>query len=90
MKLSSRARYALRFMLEIAKHSDGITPVSLSLAAKTGGMPRRYLEQLAIGLKSAGLVRGVSGKVGGYHLTRPPAEIRIGDIVQAAIGPVSG
>jgi Rrf2 family protein len=76
-------------MLEIAKQSDGITPVSLNRIAQKGELPRRYLEQLAMSLKNAGLVRGVSGKVGGYHLMREPAEIKIGDIVQAVIGPIN-
>ena len=52
-------------------------------------MPRRYLEQLVIGLKNASLIRGVSGKVGGYCLTKPAGEIKIGAIIESAIGPVN-
>jgi Rrf2 family protein len=89
MKLSTRARYALRLMLELARYDDGARPVSLNKVAQKGALPRRYLEQLVVGLKRAGLIRGVSGKEGGYHLTRMPAEIKIGDIVIAAIGPIN-
>ena len=89
MKLSTRARYALRLMLEIAKQSKDGAPVSLSQVAKSDDLPRRYLEQLVIALKRDSLLRGVSGKEGGYYLTRPPAEIKIGEIIEAAIGPVS-
>jgi Rrf2 family cysteine metabolism transcriptional repressor len=89
MKLSTRARYALRLMLEIARQSDGKSPVSLSQVAERGDLPRRYLEQLVIALKRDSLLRGVSGKDGGYCLTRPPSEIKVGEIVESAIGQIS-
>ena len=89
MKLSTRARYALRMMVEIAKGTNGDKRVSLSQVAKSTNLSRRYLEQLAIGLKKASLITGISGKTGGYILTRPPEKIRIGQIVEAAIGPIN-
>ncbi len=76
-------------MIQIARQADRNIPVSLTQVAKQGELPRRYLEQLVIGLKNASLIRGVSGKVGGYCLTRPAGEIQIGAIVEAAIGPVN-
>jgi Rrf2 family protein len=89
VKLSTRARYALRLMLEIAKQADRNIPVSLQQVARQGELPRRYLEQLVIGLKNASLIRGVSGKIGGYCLTKPAGEIKIGAIIESAIGPVN-
>lgn len=89
VKLSTRARYALRLMLQIAKQADRNIPVSLQQVARQGDMPRRYLEQLVIGLKNASLIRGVSGKIGGYCLTKPAGEIKIGAIIESAIGPVN-
>lgn len=89
MKLSTRARYALRLMLEIAKQADRNIPVSLQQVARQGELSRRYLEQLVIGLKNASLIRGVSGKIGGYCLTKPAGEIKIGAIIESAIGPVN-
>ena len=89
MKLSTRARYALRMMVEIAKQSKGGKNVSLSQVAESTDISRKYLEQLAIGLKNASLITGTSGKGGGYVLARPSEEIRIGQIVEAAIGPVN-
>src|SRR3990170_2115852 len=89
VKLSTRARYALRLMVQIAKQADRNIPVSLQQVARQGELPRRYLEQLVIGLKNASLIRGVSGKVGGYCLTKPAGEIKIGDIIASAIGPVN-
>ena len=89
MKFSTRARYALRLMVQIAKQADRNIPVSLNQVALQGEMPRRYLEQLVIGLKNASLIRGVSGKVGGYCLTKPAGEIKIGAIIESAIGPIN-
>ena len=89
MKLSTRARYALRMMVEIAKQTHGDEKVSLSQVAKSSDLPRRYLEQLAIGLKNASLITGFSGKGGGYILAKSPEEIRIGEIIEAAIGPIN-
>jgi Rrf2 family protein len=76
-------------MLQIAKQADRNIPVSLQQVARQGDMPRRYLEQLVIGLKNASLIRGVSGKIGGYCLTKPAGEIKIGAIIESAIGPVN-
>ena len=68
MKLSTRARYALRMMVEITRQANGEKKVSLSQIARSSNLPRRYLEQLAIGLKKASLITGISGKGGGYIL----------------------
>ncbi|MBI4832862.1 MAG: Rrf2 family transcriptional regulator [Candidatus Lindowbacteria bacterium] len=89
MKLNTRARYALRAMIQIARSSHDGKPVNLSdIAAKTS-LSRRYLEQLVIPLKNASLLKGMSGKEGGYVLARPPEKIKVGDIIQAAIGPIN-
>jgi Rrf2 family cysteine metabolism transcriptional repressor len=89
MKLNTRARYALRAMIQIAQHSGTGKPVNLTDIAKTTSVSKRYLEQLVIPLKNASLLRGVSGKEGGYLLARSADEIRVGDIVEASIGPIN-
>ena len=88
MRLSTRARYALRMMLDVARNGGSGDPVSLANVAERTGISRGYLDQLAIALRSAHLVRGVSGRRGGYRLTTPPAAITLGQIVEAAIGPI--
>jgi Rrf2 family protein len=88
MRLSTRARYALRMMLDVARHGSGGDPVSLAAVSERTGISRGYLEQLAMALRSARLVRGVSGRHGGYKLTTMPSQITLGRIVEAAIGPV--
>jgi Rrf2 family protein len=88
MKLSTRGRYALRMMLDLARHEGGDRPVSLTSVAKRTGLSRGYLEQLALALRTAKLLRGVSGRNGGYKLARSAGEIRVGEIVEATIGPI--
>jgi len=88
MKLSTRARYALRVMLDIARHGGGETPVPLAAVAVRTDLSHGYLEQLAMGLRRARLLRGVAGRKGGYLLGLEPTEIRIGDVVEASIGEV--
>ncbi|MBI5477527.1 MAG: Rrf2 family transcriptional regulator [Deltaproteobacteria bacterium] len=89
MRISTRGRYSLRMMLEIARFSDDETPISLQDVATWTGISRRYLEQLIIPLKAARLLRGRSGRAGGYSLTRQPAEIKVGEVLAAAMGPLS-
>lgn len=88
MKISSRARHAVRLVLEIARFSDGRTPVQLSEVARVTGLSRRFLEQIAIALKSHALLVGVCGRNGGYLLARPSEKITIGDVLAAVIGPI--
>jgi Rrf2 family protein len=89
MRLSSRARYALRMLIEIAEHEGEAGPVSLKEVAQRSRISHSYLEQLAISLKNASLIRGRSGHRGGYRLARSAATITIGQIVQAVIGPIN-
>ncbi len=89
MKLSTQARYALRSMITISRLGEDDEPVSLERVAKHTHLSKRYLEQLAMRLRRASLIRGVSGRHGGYVLERRPEDINVGHIVEAAIGPVS-
>jgi len=88
MRISTRGRYALRMMIDLARHGTGNQPISLAMVAERTDLSRGYLEQLAQALKHAGLLRSVAGRHGGYRLTRSPAEITIGHIVEASIGPL--
>ncbi|HSO22197.1 MAG TPA: Rrf2 family transcriptional regulator [Chondromyces sp.] len=88
MKISTRGRYALRMMLDVARHGGEDAPVSLASVADRTGISHGYLEQVALALKSAALVRGVAGRHGGYKLAKPAREISIRQIVEATIGPI--
>lgn len=88
MKISTRGRYALRMMLDIACHGGRNTPVSLASVSERTRISHGYLEQVALALRSARLVRGVAGRHGGYTLSWPPEEITVGQILEAALGPI--
>ncbi|MCP4900851.1 MAG: Rrf2 family transcriptional regulator [bacterium] len=88
MKLSTRARYALRLMVDLAVQGNEDESVSLATVAGRTGLSRGYLEQLALTLRNARLVRSSAGRKGGYRLARPASKITIGEIVEASIGPI--
>ena len=78
----------MRAMFDLAVHfSQG--PIQTKDIAKRQQIPARYLEQLFIPLRRAGLVRSLRGIHGGFTLTRPPAEILLSEIIRATEGPVT-
>jgi Rrf2 family protein len=89
MKLRTRARYSMRMMMAIAKLSLEGVPVGLGDVSKQCGVSKGYLEQLVGSLRNARLLRALSGRGGGYTLARSADEIKIGDIIEAAIGPIA-
>ncbi len=80
MKLSTRARYGTRLMLDMAQHY-GKGPLHLAAVAARQGISVKYLEQIIIPLKRAHYVESVRGPKGGHILARPPEEISVGEIV---------
>ena len=88
MKVSTKGRYGLRALLDIALHQDE-GPLSIQSIAEHQGLPERYLEQLMVPLRKAGLVSSVRGPQGGYVLGRNPKDITVGNIVRALEGPVA-
>lgn len=83
MKMSTKGRYAVMAMIDIASHSHG-EPVSLAEIAQRQDISQEYLEQLFGKLRRAGLVDSSRGPGGGYRLARTPAETAISDIILAA------
>ncbi|CAA7601543.1 Transcription regulator Rrf2-type [Acididesulfobacillus acetoxydans] len=88
MKLSTRGRYGLKAMFDLAVHM-GEGPVSLKSIAERQDISEHYLEQLIAGLRKAGLVKSVRGAQGGYVLGREPAKIRVGDVIRVLEGPIA-
>ena len=85
MKISTKGRYALRLMLDIALYSKN-KPVSIKEISKRQGISDKYLEQIISVLNSAGYVRSVRGPQGGYLLTREPQEYTVGMILKLTEG----
>ena len=85
MNISTKGRYAVRAMLDLALQSrDG--PTLLKDISKRQGISDLYLEQLFIRLRTAGLVRSTRGPKGGFRLTKLPSQIRVSDILQVMEG----
>lgn len=85
MKISTKGRYALRLMLDLARNG-GDGPVSLRDVSKRQAISDKYLEQIVTPLTRMGLVRSVRGAGGGYLLTRKPADYSVGDILRPLEG----
>lgn len=85
MRISTRGRYALRLMTDVALHS-GTGYVSLKDVAVRQGLSVKYLEQIAGLLGKAGFLRSGRGAQGGYRLTRDPADYTVGSILRLAEG----
>ena len=85
MKLSTRARYGLRALIDLGLYSD-TEAVSIQSIAGRQNISVSYLEQLMGKLKRAGLVESTRGACGGYRLGRPAAEISVGDILRVLEG----
>lgn len=88
IRISTRGRYALRAMVDVAQHSEN-GPVSRQDIAERQEISADYVAQLFRHLQAAGLVEGIKGPGGGYRLGRDAALIRAGDVVQAVEGPVA-
>jgi Rrf2 family protein len=87
MRLSAKADYALRASLELAAVSG--SHVKAEAIARAQSIPLRFLEQILLDLKHAGLVASQRGAEGGYWLARPAAEVSLADVIRAVEGPLA-
>ena len=87
MKLSTRTRYAMRAILELADNY-GKGPLQTRVIAQRQDISAKYLEQLMTAMKSAGLVRSQRGVRGGYILSKPPDKIKLDEVFDIFEGPV--
>ncbi len=85
MKLSTRGRYGIKAMVDLAVE-NGKKPVSVNTLASQQGISVAYLEQLVGALKKAKLVKSVRGVQGGYTLSRPPEDINVAEVLEALEG----
>jgi Rrf2 family transcriptional regulator, cysteine metabolism repressor len=87
MKLSTRSRYGIRALLELAlNYNKG--PMQIKAIAEREKISNKYLEQLISLLKTRGLVQSVRGPKGGYILAKSPAEIKLSEVFMTLEGPV--
>ena len=88
MKLSTRTRYGIRAILELAE-KDGSGPLRVKTTAQSQDISVKYLEQLMSILRSAGFVRSIRGSKGGYMLAKAPNQIKLSDVFDCLEGPVT-
>jgi Rrf2 family protein len=83
MRISAKAEYACIAMLELAANYQESQAVRVKVIHETHGIPQRFLVQILLQLKSAGLVVSLRGALGGYQLARPPEKIALAEVFQA-------
>lgn len=86
MKISAKTEYACIAMLELASRHGSGEPVRIRKIAERHDVPPRFLVQILLQLKGAGLVRSTRGAAGGYHLNRPPEEVSLGEVMRIIEG----
>ena len=86
--ISTKGRYALRLMLDLAAHKDN-GPVPLKEIAERQEVSKKYLEIIVKDLVKGKLIKGASGKGGGYQLCRAPEDYSIGEIIELMEGPLN-
>src|SRR4051812_41992823 len=83
MRISAKAEYACVAMLELAANYNEPQPVRIKAIADAQGIPQRFLVQILLNLKTAGLVASVRGAAGGYQLARAPEAISLAAVINA-------
>ena len=86
MMISTRGRYALRVMIDLAEHQENGRYTAMKAVAERQGVSLKYMEKILPLLVSARMVEGITGKGGGYRLTREPQEYRVGEILRLTEG----
>jgi Rrf2 family protein len=87
MRISAKAEYACLAVLALAQQRPGDPPVRIREISEAHGIPERYLVQILLQLKGAGLVASTRGALGGYRLARPAGSISLGAVLTAIDGP---
>jgi Rrf2 family protein len=87
MKISAKAEYACLAILALARQNPDDPPLRIRAISEAHGIPERYLVQILLQLKGAGLVTSTRGASGGYRLARPAAAISLGEVLTAIDGP---
>lgn len=87
MKISTKGRYGLRIMLDLARN-DGETPRMISDICKSQGLSKKYVSRLIIELRKAGMISSVRGAKGGYKIKRMPKHITLLEIIETMEGPL--
>jgi Rrf2 family protein len=86
--LTSKAKYALH-ALQMLAQARRDQPVLIEDLARQGSIPRKFLEQILLDLKSLGILQSKRGRGGGYYLALPPEKISLGQVIRSVSGPIA-
>ncbi len=89
MKLTKRGEYGLKALIDLAAQADPQAATQIKEIAQRQQIPVKFLEQILLTLKNAGVLRSRAGVGGGYYLAKPPAEITLGQVVRVLDGPLA-
>lgn len=89
--ITQKMKYALKALLVLADEAATAAPVPLTieLIAKRSGTPKRFLEHILLELRNVGLISSLRGRLGGYLLIKPPAEVSISELLRLIDGPIA-
>ncbi|HEY0918559.1 RrF2 family transcriptional regulator [Devosia sp.] len=86
--ITQRAKYALRALVALAKAPAG-RPLLIAEISREQAIPRKFLEQILLEMKRAGIVTSRRGRLGGYALLRPPTDVTFGEVLRLIDGPIA-
>ncbi len=89
MKLTKRGEYGLKALIDLAGQADPQAATQIKAIAQRQQIPVKFLEQILLTLKNAGILRSRAGLGGGYYLAKDPAEITLGQVVRLLDGPLA-
>ena len=89
LKVSAKARYALRILLDVAARASKQTPRTGAAIAQAQQISEKFLSRIVVTLRKKGMLRSVRGNVGGFQLAMSPDDIRLLDVVEAVQGPLA-
>jgi Rrf2 family protein len=89
LKVSAKARYALRILLDVAANASSGAPRTGAAIAKAQQISEKFLSRIVVTLRRKGMLRSVRGNVGGFQLAMSPDDIRLLDVVEAMQGPLA-
>lgn len=87
--ISQKAKYALRALVALVRARETGQPTMIADISRDQAIPKKFLEQILLDLKRAGLVESRRGRAGGYILLRPPGEITFGEVLRLIDGPIA-
>jgi Rrf2 family transcriptional regulator, cysteine metabolism repressor len=86
--ITTKSDYGMRAAIDLARHFGSSEPVQVKEIADRQGVPKDFLSLIMVDLRRGGIVESVRGPRGGYRLTRPPAQISMGEILEVLEGPI--